>query len=181
MDVTQSTIDLEDFEGFNFRDQSALARRLTAEEVIGWDHEKDGEAEFWPAGDNVFMRGLLPGSACTAADVREVIRIFEELDGCPQELVKAVYLRERGSALSNITRQAVDDSCLYVFGPGHFIDLEKEAAYDLFEAFWPDAYKQWEQNNVPGLDFDPEGFLSHFATHELKLSEDGGYLIVSTV
>jgi len=44
--------------------------------------------------------------------------------------------------------------------------------------FWPNAYKIWEQN-VPGLDFDVENFLTHFSTLEIKLPE-GGYLIVDT-
>jgi hypothetical protein len=177
---TQSSIDIGEFEGFNFRSQSAILKTLTADEVLEWDHDKDGEAEFWPAGDNVFTRGLLPGSACTSSEVAEVLRIFEELDAEPQQLAKAVYLRDRGADLSDITRQAIEDSCFYVFGPGYFCDLEKEAAYELFETYWPDAYKQWEQNNVPGLHFDPEDFLNHFPTHELKLPQGGGYLIVDT-
>jgi hypothetical protein len=67
-----------------------------------------------------------------------------------------------------------------VFGPGYFIDLDKEAAYELFETFWPEAYQQWEQNSVPGLSFDVEDFLRHFSTLELKRSEGGGYLVVDT-
>ena len=123
MDVTQqSTNDLGEFEGFNFRDQSAIMKTLTAEDVLNWDHDRDGEAEFWPAGDNVFVRGLLPGTACTAAEVQDVIRLYEELEDCPQELAKAVYLRGRGADLSDITRHAIDDCCLYVFGPGYFTD-----------------------------------------------------------
>ena len=38
--------DLGTFEGFNFRDQSAIERELTAEEVVNWNHDGDGEAEF---------------------------------------------------------------------------------------------------------------------------------------
>ena len=177
---THSSIDIGTFEGFIFRDQCAIFRTLTADDVIEWDHDANGEAEFWPAGDNVFTRGLLPGTACSGSEVQEVVRIFEELDGCPEELAKAVYLRDRGADLSEITRQAIDDSCLYVFGPGYFFEVTKNAAYELFETFWPDAYKQWEESDVPGLRFDPDDFMEHFSTHELKLPEGGGYLIVDT-
>jgi len=174
------TIDIGEFEGFNFRSQSAIMQTLTAEEVINWDHDRDGEAEFWPDGSNAFVSKLLPGTACSADEVSEVIRIFEELDGNEQELVKAVYLRDRGSDLEDITRQAIDDSCLYVFGPGYFTDLVKEAAYELFEAYWPEAYKSWEQSTIPGLHFDPEDFLESFPSLELKMPGGGGYLIIDT-
>ena len=37
--------DLGTFEGFNFRDQAALDRNLTADEVLDWDHDGAGELE----------------------------------------------------------------------------------------------------------------------------------------
>ncbi len=168
------------FEGFNFRDQSAIERILTAEEVLNWDHDADGEAEFWPDGSSPFVSRLLPRNSFSASELREVVRILDELDGNEHELVKACALLDRGSDLEEITRQAIDDSCLYVFGPGYFIDMEKEAAYELFELFWPEAYKMWEENNVPGISFDVEDFLKHFSTFELKLPDGGGYLVVDT-
>ena len=50
--------DLGTFEGFNFRDQAALDRNLTADEVLDWDHDGAGEAEFWPAGDHPGVAAL---------------------------------------------------------------------------------------------------------------------------
>ena len=44
--MTSTLTDLGTFEGFNFRDQAAIMRRLTAEDVVNWDHDGDGEAEF---------------------------------------------------------------------------------------------------------------------------------------
>lgn len=169
--------DIGMFEGFNFRRDCAIEKLLTAEEVSDWDHDGDGEAEFWPDGSNAFVRYLLPGSSCTASEVQEVIRIIAEVDGSPNELAKAAYLVESGASLEAIDQQAIDNDSLYVFGPGWRGDLEKEAAYELFEQFWPDAYKLWEQNTVPGLNFEPEDFLFAFSTLELKI--DGGcYLVV---
>lgn len=173
------TEELGMFEGFNFRSQSAIERLLTAEDVLNWDHDAEGEAEFWPDGSNPFVQKLLPGTACTAAELREVARIFEELENSPHDLVKAIYLRDQGESLEEIGRQSIDDSFLYVFGPGAFIDLEREAAYELFETFWPDTYKIWEGSSVPGLSFDTEDFIAQFPTLELRLPE-GGYLIVGT-
>ena len=36
--------DFGQFEGFNFRSQSAIERALTAQDVVGWDHDREGEA-----------------------------------------------------------------------------------------------------------------------------------------
>ena len=120
------------FEGFSFRHQSAIDHCLTAEEVLNWDHDAQGEAEFWPDGSNFIVTKLLPGTSFRADSLREVIRLFEELDGNEHELAKAVYLLDRGESLENITREAIDDAGLYVCGPGYFTDMEKEAAYELF-------------------------------------------------
>ena len=68
--------DLGMFEGFNFRAQSAIDSVLSADEVLAWDHDAQGEAEFWPDGSNPFVSKLLPGTSCSAQEIREVIRIF---------------------------------------------------------------------------------------------------------
>ena len=171
--------DLGRFEGFNFREDCAIETTLTADDVINWDHDANGEAEFWPDGSNVFVAKLLPGTSCTAEEISEVMRIFEELHGLRHDLAKAVYLRDRGSPLEDISRRAIGGSCLYVFGPGWFVDLEKEAAYKLFELFWPNVYAICEKNTVPGLTFDVEKFMSQLSTLEIPLAE-GGYLVVDT-
>lgn len=170
--------DIGKFEGFNFREQSAIEHILTAQEVLDWDHDRDGEAEFWPHGCNPFTSYLLPGNACSDSDVREVVRIFHETEGRPEELAKAIYLRDNGTSLEDITSEAINDSCLHVYGPGWFHDLNKQAAYELFELFWPDAYKCWEENSIPGLSFDREDFLESFPTLQLNLPD--GYLVVDT-
>jgi hypothetical protein len=165
------------FEGFSFRNQCAIDQNLTADEVLNWDHDEQGEAEFWSDGSEPLVSKLLSGNSCSAEEIRQVMRILEELDGKPAQIAKAVYLKDGGSSLKDIDREAVDDSSLYVFGPGWFTDLEKEAAYELFEMFWPEPYEFWRRNTVPGLTFDVEAFMQSFSTMELKIA-DGGYLIV---
>lgn len=167
------------FEGFNFREQSAIDRLLTPDEVLAWDHDEQGEAEFWPDGSNPFVQKLLNRNSCSASEVREVMRMFDEVEGSVHDLAKAVYLVDRGARLEQICRTAIDDSPLYVFGPGWFFELVEEAAYELFETFWPDAYKFWSEHNIPGLRFDFEEFMSSFSILEIKLAE-GGFLVVDT-
>lgn len=170
--------DIGRFEGFNFREQSAIDDILTAQQVLDWDHDADGEAEFWPHGCNPFTSYLLSGNTCTDSEVREVIRIFAETEGRPEELAKAIYLRDCGRSLEDITSEAINEASLYVFGPGWFHQLIRDAAFELFELFWPAAYECWEKNTVPGLTFDPEDFIESFRTLQLKLPE--GYLVVDT-
>ena len=173
--------DLGEFEGFNFKTQSAIFPNHTAQEVVDWDHDGQGEAEFWPEGSNEFVRLLADGS-CSCFDIIEIDRIFSELDNNEQDLIKAVYLKQNnGLSLKDITREAVDDACLYVYGPGYFSDLRRDAAWDLFENFYPEAYKLCESCSVPGVEFDEQDFLSSFSTLELKTQDYQGYLVVDTL
>ena len=74
------------FEGFNFREQSAIDHLLTPDEVLAWDHDEQGEAEFWPDGSNPFVQKLLNRNSCSASEVREVMRIFDEVEGSVHDL-----------------------------------------------------------------------------------------------
>lgn len=172
-------IDLGNFEGFNFREGAAIEGNLNAEDVIIWDHDRWGEAEFWPDGSNEIVSRLLPGNSCSAGQIRQVIRIFDELEGDTQGLLKAAYLRDRGYSLEDITREAIEDSFLHVFGPGYRADLKNEAAYELFETFWPEAYATWEISHVPGLHFDAQDFMDSFSTLQVEIGETW-YLVVDT-
>ena len=44
--------DLGTFEGFNHRTQEAIYPNVTAQQLVDWDHDGLGEAEFWHSGDN---------------------------------------------------------------------------------------------------------------------------------
>ena len=170
--------DLGYFEGFNFRTQSAIFGSLSAEDVVNWDHDGKGEAEFWPEGSNDFVRLLAHGN-CSASDLIEMDRIISVLENDERELIKAVYLHENhGAKLEEITREAIDDACLYVYGVGYFSDLRKDAAWDLFETLYPEAYKLCESWSVPGVSFDEEDFLQSFSTLELKTRDYQGFLVV---
>ena len=170
--------DLGYFEGYNFRTQSAIFETLSAEDVINWDHDQRGEAEFWPEGSNIFVRLLSPRE-CTASDLREIDRIFSELEDSPELLARAVYLKDsHGLELKDITREAVENACLYVYGPDYVSELKKEAAWEIFEELYPEAYKLVESWTVPGVSFDEEQFLYSFSIYTLKTEEFKGYLIV---
>jgi hypothetical protein len=44
--ISELQFNLGTFEGFNFKEQSAIDHILTADEVMAWDHDTEGEAEF---------------------------------------------------------------------------------------------------------------------------------------
>ena len=71
--------DFGHFEGFNFRTQSAIERLLTAPEMVAWDHDRDGEAEFWPAGNTPEFSIVFDGRNTVSA--RELLDLSALLDG----------------------------------------------------------------------------------------------------
>src|ERR1039458_6259800 len=74
--------DLGTFEGFNFRSQSAMWPNRSADDVVNWDHDLEGEAEFWPSGDNDGVQLLFKNSSSvTAAELRALDELLDELGG----------------------------------------------------------------------------------------------------
>jgi hypothetical protein len=183
-EVGESTIrfNLGTFEGFNFRTQCAIMRILTAAEVVAWDHDEDGEAEFWPSGDRpevslVFKRRAeVTGSELLALD-----RLLEELGGDSPENFLRIYhaLDTCSDEVGDLSREAVEDQCLHIFLGSNFIDLRREAAYELFELYYPDEYRTWEKSTCDGLIFDTDVFLDSpsFYTAEIALGDQKAILV----
>jgi hypothetical protein len=154
--------DLGTFEGFNFRTQSAIEQNLTAEEVVNWDHDKEGEAEFWPAGDNDGVAAVFSGkSSITCSELIALDNLLQELgDDSILNYLRIRYVTSvYGNDLSTLTREQVEDACIDVFIGTNFCDLRREAAYQLFELYYPDEYQIWEKSQCDGLIFDSDRFL----------------------
>ena len=174
---------LGSFEGFNFRDQSAIEDNLTADEVIGWDHDRKGEAEFWPAGDRAEVAWLFSEkSAVTCSELQALDALLEELGGDDSEnFLKIHHARNVCSGdLCSLTAQQVEDENVHIFFGSNFWDLRREAAYELFELYFPEAYAGWEKSNCDGLIFDTDRFLDSpsFSVEEVRLSEQVALIIV---
>lgn len=164
--------DFGTFEGFSFRDQRAIFKRLSAEDVIGWDHDRDGEAEFWPAGDNEGVQ-LLFRQGVTAHDLTTLDRLLNDL-GCDsiENYLRIHHAQDRISGgIEKLTAADVEDTSPHVFLGTNFLDLRRDAAYELFELYYPEAYEMWEQTNCDGLIFDTDGFLDSpcWAVEEIDL------------
>ena len=174
--------DLGTFEGFNFRDQAALDRNLTADEVLDWDHDGAGEAEFWPAGDHPGVASVFDRkSAVTGSELEALDDLLRQLGQDDTETFLRIRyaVHDRGLDLAALTAAEVEDAPLYLYRGTNFGDLYREAGYDLFEAYYPDLYALWEKTPCDGLHFDPVAFLESpgFTLAEVTLSGEKWLLV----
>ena len=174
--------DLGLFEGYNFRASGAIRRLLTAAEVVAWDHDRQGEAEFWPSGDHAGVGVIFNRkSAVTATELLDLDRLLTELGGDSIENFLRIHytVNIRGANLDTLSADAVEDHFLHVFLGTSFVDLRKEAAYELFELYYPEAYQTWEKSYCDGLIFDTDRFLDSptLYVEEVSLGEQKALLI----
>lgn len=171
------------FEGFNFRAQCAILKHLTAAEVIAWDPDRDGEAEFWPAGGTPAVELIFQRRTVTAAELLDLERLLTELGGDSTtnylRLHHAVNIR--GLTLENLNREQVEDTGLDIFMGSNFTDVRREAAYELFELYYPEEYQAWKKSHCDGLSFDTEVFLRSpvFSVEEVRLGDKVAVMVAS--
>ena len=169
------------FEGFNFHTQSAIPRLLTANEVVSWDHDREGEAEFWPSGDKPEVSLLFNREEVTASELRDLDRVLKECgDDSSESYLRIHYLVNTvGFKLSKLTREELEDEFIHIFFGENFTDLRQEAAYELFELYYPQEYRAWEKSTCDGLIFDTDRFLDSptFSVEEVKLGDKKALLI----
>lgn len=172
-DTGAISFELGSFEGFNFRQQSAILN-LTARQVVEWNHDEAGEAEFWPAGDHEGVTLVFRNQdTVTASELIELDRVLHDLGGDSIESFLRIYylLRIGGTPLAGVSLAAVDAVNVHFFLGTNFTDLRREAAYELFELYYPDEYRVWEMSSCDGLIFDTDRFLDSpgFFTDEVSL------------
>ena len=175
--------DFGTFEGFNFRTQSAIYPNHTADEVVNWDHDVNGEAEFWPAGDRAEVQILFCRRAVSGSELIALDHLLEEMGGDTEENFIRIHhaVNTRGCELCSLSRDELDDEPAHIFIGTNFLDVRKEAAFELFELYYPEAYEAWESSRCDGLIFDEDRFLDSpsFSTEEVKLGNKV-VLIVTT-
>ena len=175
---------LGQFEGFNFRTQSAIDHWVTAEAVVNWDHDRNGEAEFWPAGDVPEVALLFKHrSSVTAAELLDLDRLLVELGGDSRLNFLQIHFAVNvcGDALELLSADAVQDLGLQVFSGTSFLDVRRDAAYELFELYYPEAYQAWEKSLCDGLIFDVDRFLGSPSlwVEEVKLDDEVALLVAA--
>jgi hypothetical protein len=181
---TQLSFEFGTFEGFNFRDDSAIERCLSAQEVIEWNHDEHGEAEFWPSGDNEKIALLFRGrtSVC-GSELAALNDLLSELqDDCTRTFLRIHYLVSvRGEELTQLTREKVEDLQANIYEGKSFLDLRREAAYELFELYYPELYEIWEKCPCDGLVFDTDLFLDSpsWTVEEVEFGEGKAIVVIA--
>src|ERR1035441_6636482 len=175
--------DLGTFEGFSFRDQSAMWPNRTADEVVNWDHDKNGEAEFWPSGDNEGVHLVFKGSSSvTSAELIALDELMAELGGDSEVNFLRIHyaISTCGARLEELSGSQIEDQNVQFFFGDCFTDARKEAAYELFELYYPEEYQVWEKSQCDGLVFDTERFLDSpgFSVEEVRLGGKAVLLVV---
>lgn len=146
--------DLGTLLGFSFTSQCAIERTVTAEEILTYPEE----AEFWPSGDNALVAALLDWKTTKPSELLALDALMTQVGEHP--LIAAIALIRDGYRISEITEDLLDERSVHVFKADTFMSARKNAAYELFELYWPEAYKTWEAGSHPdGLHFDVEAFL----------------------
>lgn len=182
LEEVTTSFDLGTFEGFNFRSQSAITKNLDADQVLNWDHDRQGEAEFWPAGDNAGVALIFEHkSSVTGSELKELDRLLSELGGDSVENFLRIHyaVNTCGGELARLTAADVEDNNLDIFLGSNFTDLRREAAYQLFELFYPDEYRAWEKTTCDGLIFDTDRFLDSpaLSVEEVRLGDQVALLV----
>jgi len=69
-------------------------RNLTAQEVVDWDHHREGQAEFWPSGDHSGV-ALVFGNqqAVTASEIFALDFLLDQLDGDTERSFLRIIMR----------------------------------------------------------------------------------------
>jgi len=151
-------------------------------EVVDWDYDAQGEAEFWPSGEHQGVALVFRSSSAVAAS--EIVALDELLSDLSEEdesYVSIAHMLSMGELLGGLSADAIQDAGLHIFSDSSFYNAKKSAAFELFETFWPEEYQAWEQSSVPGLDFDWEHFLDgpEFSAEEYQLDERR-YVVVTS-
>jgi len=153
--------DFGHFEGYNFRHQSTIERLHTATEVVEWDHDRCGEAEFWPAGDKREISLIFRDqTAVTATELLDLAALLDELeDDSPESFLSVYFALSVGEELGKVTADGVRDRAPCCYFGTNFTDVRRDAAYELFELYYPELYRAWESTPCDGLIFDTDRFL----------------------
>ena len=172
------------FEGFNFRNQSAVPKILTVHDVLNWDHDADGEVEFWPAGDSAGVALIFKGhNTVTASELAALELLLSALGGDSAENFLRVHysVNMLGERLGDVDASTIENQAPMIYWGDSFSDVRKDAAYDLFETYYPELYHLWESTPCDGLNFDTDQFLDspQWSTEEVKFEGRAALLISS--
>ncbi len=171
------------FEGINFSMRRPLKHRLSAADVVAWDHDRRGKAEFWPFGDHRGVELLFRRKGTvTAAQLLDLDRLLTELRGDSLEDFLRIHyaMNVRGANLAGLSADEVEDNSPHIFLGTSLILLRRKAAYELFEDYYPQVYSVYVDAPCAWLVFDCNQFLDspRFFVEEVAMGELKALLVV---
>ena len=184
---TMPTLDLGTFDGYNLEHDKSIIN-ISAADLILYDHELSGEAEFWPSGDNVGVRMVFKDLNLNGRVTGEMLlslkKIILEMGG-PSLTNYAILhhaIHYNGETLETISASELLDLNLHVFHSEKYEsnkELETRAAYELLELYYPEHLKMLN-TPVDGITFNPKHFLTCgiFGISEIKISDELTILVI---
>ena len=119
---------------------------------------------FWPAGNTPEFSIVFDGRNTVSA--RELLDLSALLDGSAATVLRttslfmALVVAVLGGNLSDLTTEGIQDRAPSCFIGESFVTVRQEAAYELFEQFYPELYQAWESTPCERwLIFDTDRFL----------------------
>jgi len=170
---------LGSFKGFNFRTNSEMEEKLTAEDVVNWDKELCGEAWFWPSGDSPQASVLWEKRYVTAGQIlalEGLVRDGEENDTLLRvQFMATVFDRP----IEAITEEEVQGTKIFLFRSTSMLAARKEAAIALFERYFPRFFKVWKRDPCDVLTFQVDQMLEqpHWIVEEHQWGEEAWVLV----
>ena len=131
--------DFGTFIGFNHREDKPIDRTLTDEDIVWWDHDRFGDATFWPTGGHAGLAVLCSERKwITGMELRTLDRLLTDLgDDSKETYLRIHFARSQlGISLNKLTVQEVEGVNLQVFTGSTFFEQSKEAACKLFGKFF---------------------------------------------
>jgi hypothetical protein len=119
----------------------------------------------------------------TGSELIHIDRILSELGSdSPENYLRIHYaLNTCGAQLETLTAGTIEDYPLHIFIGTSFLDLRREAAYELFELYYPEEYKVWEKSLCDGLIFDTDHFLGSptFSVEEVSFGDKVALIVAA--
>ncbi len=166
-------------------ERKAFFREMDLSEGRQWDPEdQEGEDELSSVRDMRAMRVLFQGRhALDAKGMETAIQLVQAFDGDDLDSILRLHVlvNIQGMDLEAVTVAAMGDLPLSTFRGENFHDVRREAAFELFQLYWPDLYAIWEKTPMDGLRFDVDAFLDSpsWVTEEVQLGSECVLLVMS--
>ncbi len=164
------------FKGLNLRSQQPIPTLLTAQEIVDWNYDENGESVFWPHGDHEGVQKVF--SMFSYVDACRLIALDRLLTsmGCDDDynyIQIVATMSILGKGILQLSDADVEDYSDFVYCADDFIHAREDAAYGTLKAMWPYTYAMWAKGELPpGLDFDVDRVLDgpEFSTLEIEMN-----------